>query len=402
MQPTPKSGPADFCVRAQAKGEMMTMIARDHKAAYRMGFFHCAILPAVKLILGEFGLSESHTELLKGISPLKASIERLLPKKEGAPLLKKLDDIYQHAISLKYGEYKDKRHADGIFNAVEDSCREVEQILRGFSEARFDERAAFLFDVGRLLSIWHDMTEPPYKLSSRTMNGLLDKLKAAKLAAVATKAKAVYDSFDDESPGSHSAPRELHLDIQRQLEHETIQEAYSVEAGEQVLSPLTRLPSLPQFEIDSVELITDSESPDSVAFIDMDNLKQINSDIGHDAADEVIKELSIRLETALRHRAKVYHRSGDEFLVVLHNTSSREAMIVLNRVINGIKSKSISTSHGNVNITISAGIASFPEHANELETLMKRANEAMQQAKEAGKARAVLWSKRENSNNIEL
>jgi len=381
---------------------MMTMIARDYKAAYRMGFYHCAILPCVKLILGEFGLSESHTELLKGISPLKASIERLLPKKQGAPLLKKLDDIYQNASRLKYGEYRDRRHADGIFNAIEDSCKEVEQIVRGFSEARFNERAAFFFEIGRLLSIWHDMIEPPYKLSSRMMNGLLDKLKAVKLAAVATKAKAVYDSFADEPFESHSAPWALHLDIQKQLEHEAIQEAYSVEAGEQVLSPLTRLPSLRQFEIDSGELITDPESPDSVAFIDMDNLKQLNSDIGHNAADEVIKELAIHLETALRHRAKVYHRSGDEFLVVLRNTSSQEAMIVLNRVINGIKSKSISTSQGNVNITISAGIASFPEHANELETLTKRANEAMKQAKEAGKACAVLWSKRENSNNIGL
>jgi len=378
------------------------MTARDSNAAYRMGFYHCAILPGVKLILGEFGHSESHTELLKAISPLKASIERLLPKREGTPLLKKLDDIYQYVTNLKYGQYKDRAHAASIFNTIEDFCSEVEQVLRGFSDGRLDQRAAFLFDIGRLLSIWNDMIEPPYKLSSKAMNELIDKLNALRLQGVAAKARLAYESSVDDDFESDRAPLEIHIDLLRQLEHEVIQEAYSVESGEQALSPLTRLPSLQQFEIDSVELIDDSTTPDSIAFVDMDNLKQLNSAIGHDAADEVIKELAIRLETGLRHRAKVYHRSGDEFLAVFRNTSSQEAMIVLNRVIFEINGKSISTSQGNVDITISAGIASYPEHADELEAFKKRANEAMQQAKEAGKARAVIWSNTENSENIVL
>ena len=372
------------------------MIARDYKAAHRMGFYHCAILPGIKLILGEFGHSESHTELLKGISPLKASIERLLPKKEGASLLKKLDAIYQYVIKLKQGQYDNNTHAEGIFNAIEDLCSEVEQNLRGFSEARFDQRAAFLFDIGRLLSIWNDIIDHPYRLSSKAMNELLEKLKSLRLQAIATKVSVALSSSDDGSFESHSIPWKIHIDILRQLEHDVIQEVYSVESGEQALSPLTQLPSLQQFEADSVELMTDPTSPDSIAFIDMDNLKRLNSAIGHDAADEAIKELAISLETALMHRAKVYHRSGDEFLALFRNTLSQESLTLLNRVIDGIKAKSISTSQGNVNITISAGIASFPEHADELETLKKRANEAMQQAKEAGKARAVIWSNKEN------
>jgi diguanylate cyclase (GGDEF)-like protein len=369
----------------------MAISARDLKAAHQMGFYHCAIFPAIKLILGEFGVSQSHTEILKGISPLRASIVRLMAKQDRGNLLRKLDKIYEYVTTLKSGKYED-RYADAVINTIGDLCSEVEQTLLGFSDASLEERASFLFDSGRLLSIWHDTIDPPYKLSPSSMDTLIAKLKAAKLPSIAATAKSAYDSYDEDSIEVHAVPWTIHLAVLRQLDHESIHEAYASDAGEQALDPLTGLPSLQQFEVDSDDLLSDPEMPDTITFMDMDNLKNLNDKIGHDAVDEVIKQLAIVLETGLRHCAKVYHRSGDEFLAVFRNLSSREVMSILTRVIDRIRETTFTTSKGDVNISISAGIASFPEHAAEISTLRDRADEAMKQSKKAGKARAAVWS----------
>ncbi|MET0155479.1 MAG: diguanylate cyclase [Rickettsiales bacterium] len=69
----------------------------------------------------------------------------------------------------------------------------------------------------------------------------------------------------------------------------------------------------------------EGDCPLCLAFIDIDNFKAINTEICHDKADLVIIELSKILGELLVGRGKLYHRSGDGFLVCLHNSDGNEA-----------------------------------------------------------------------------
>lgn len=360
------------------------------KAAYNLGFYHRSIFSGATLILGDFGLSESHTEILKGLSPLKGAIRRLMEDDKSNKLLKKLDKVYDYIVKLKQGNIKDHGHGEAIFNTIKDLCIEVEQAISEYRDANLNDRAFFLFESGRLLSAWFDLYEPPSQLSKEALESLISNLKGAKLLKAAKKARKIHNKITKDI-WSHSEVWSLHNEIQRQLGHEAIQQSYD-EGQESVnKNHMTQLPNLEQFDKDSVHLFENPDMPVSLAFVDLDDLKKLNLDIGHDAADEVIQQLALILENSLEYRAKVYHRSGDEFLLVFQNTASEEAKITLERVGLIIKNHQFDTSVKKVNVTMSAGISTIPEHADNIKNLKKYANEAMKTAKSEGKSRVKIF-----------
>ncbi|NDF13138.1 MAG: GGDEF domain-containing protein, partial [Proteobacteria bacterium] len=154
---------------------------------------------------------------------------------------------------------------------------------------------------------------------------------------------------------------------------------------------LTSLPSLKQFEIDIDDMAKSDDHPFTVAFVDIDNFKSINSRIGHGKADDVIKHLAAFLVEATFERAKVYHRSGDEFLLILENTTSKEAQLFLTRVIAEVKAENF--PHLGKTISISIGTASFPEHSKDPATLKEQSNKAMLKAKEKKGSVVIFPSK---------
>ena len=151
-------------------------------------------------------------------------------------------------------------------------------------------------------------------------------------------------------------------------------------------SALTGLRDLAQLDVDLPLILTEG-APTALIFADMDNLKALNEAIGHDRADLVIKELAVALETGSQHRATVYHRSGDEFLLVLSNSTAEEAATFMSRLIDKIAKSSFQGLDAG-KITVSAGVAMAGDEAN----LKSRANEALYAAKQQGKARAVVWT----------
>ena len=124
----------------------------------------------------------------------------------------------------------------------------------------------------------------------------------------------------------------------------------------------------------------------SILFMDMDNLKQINSAHGHAMGSRTLLEVSMRVNGGIRKIDKLFRFGGDEFCVVLPETSAVGALEVAARLRTRIDSASLLVQEvGGVKLTASFGVASFPEHGASADALVVAADRAMQGVKAAGK-----------------
>ncbi len=123
----------------------------------------------------------------------------------------------------------------------------------------------------------------------------------------------------------------------------------------------------------------------SLIFFDMDNLKEVNSRLGHAMGSRSLYEVSLRVRARIRKFDKLFRFGGDEFCIVLPETEWHGALEVAERVRESIATKPFLATQpaakGGVRMTASFGIASFPLHARTKEDLVQRADRAMQRIK---------------------
>ena len=126
--------------------------------------------------------------------------------------------------------------------------------------------------------------------------------------------------------------------------------------------------------------------PLSVCMLDIDNFKMINDRRGHQFGDEVLRELSRLLKGAVREEDIVCRYGGEEFLLVLPETEASGALIFANRLRQRVKDDPFFVEH---KVTFSAGTATFPSSALDIEGLVQAADRALYQAKFSGKDRVM-------------
>ena len=120
-------------------------------------------------------------------------------------------------------------------------------------------------------------------------------------------------------------------------------------------------------------------------FIDLDSFKRINDTFGHLAGDQVLQAVSVFLNDTVRDSDTVARLAGDEFTIILDNIHSiSDAEAIAQKIIRTV-SQPIELSQESVTMTISLGISLFPEHGEDAETLLRKADSAMYQAKERDK-----------------
>ena len=120
-------------------------------------------------------------------------------------------------------------------------------------------------------------------------------------------------------------------------------------------------------------------------FIDLDSFKRINDTFGHLAGDQVLQAVSVFLNDTVRDSDTVARLAGDEFTIILDNVHSvSDAEAIAQKIIRTV-SQPIELSQESVTMTISLGISLFPEHGEDAETLLRKADSAMYQAKERDK-----------------
>jgi diguanylate cyclase (GGDEF)-like protein/PAS domain S-box-containing protein len=122
----------------------------------------------------------------------------------------------------------------------------------------------------------------------------------------------------------------------------------------------------------------------SLLFLDIDRFKQINDTLGHGVGDQLLQSVGQRLLECVREQDTVSRQGGDEFIVVLADADAEGAELVADKIMHNITQPYMIEQH-DLRITASIGIAVYPDHAQDCESLIKYADVAMYQAKESGR-----------------
>jgi diguanylate cyclase (GGDEF)-like protein len=139
----------------------------------------------------------------------------------------------------------------------------------------------------------------------------------------------------------------------------------------------------------------------AVAFIDLDRFKQINDTLGHEAGDELLKQVASRLKGCLRDSDAVARLGGDEFVVLLTElVEDKYAATVAQKVITTIAKPFVLLGQ-EFRVTASIGISTYPTDGMDEQTLTKNADIAMYQAKGDGKNQFQFYSEELNANSLE-
>ena len=123
----------------------------------------------------------------------------------------------------------------------------------------------------------------------------------------------------------------------------------------------------------------------SLLFLDLDRFKAINDTLGHDAGDELLREVAKRTQACLRHADTVARMGGDEFAVILSKiVEPSDSAIVSSKIIAALSEPFIIQDQ-ECHIGVSIGVSVFPTHAENAESLLKAADSAMYCAKQNGR-----------------
>jgi diguanylate cyclase (GGDEF)-like protein len=122
----------------------------------------------------------------------------------------------------------------------------------------------------------------------------------------------------------------------------------------------------------------------SVLFMDLDFFKRVNDGHGHLVGSRVLVEVGSVLRACVRETDTVVRYGGDEFVVLLVETNADEAMLVAERMRRMVESERFVRELGlDIRLTVSIGIAAFPEHASNKQNLLNLADQAMYRGKES-------------------
>lgn len=118
-----------------------------------------------------------------------------------------------------------------------------------------------------------------------------------------------------------------------------------------------------------------------VMYLDLDGFKVVNDTFGHRVGDQLLQKVSARIKKTISVNSCLYHLGGDEFVVVLENVKNISELEDIARSINETGIEPYPVSDMEMLITASIGIASYPEHGEDIDSLLKNADAAMYQAK---------------------
>jgi diguanylate cyclase (GGDEF)-like protein len=123
----------------------------------------------------------------------------------------------------------------------------------------------------------------------------------------------------------------------------------------------------------------------ALIFIDLDHFKDVNDTLGHATGDALLIEVSRRLRGAVRGSDLVARLGGDEFLILMVATDIRSEIERVRLRLTRAVAEPVHLGGRDLHVTASIGVALYPQHGNDVQTLMRNADLAMYSAKEGGR-----------------
>lgn len=171
------------------------------------------------------------------------------------------------------------------------------------------------------------------------------------------------------------------------------QSAVSIENGRDPLTRTLNRRFLPSVLNREVVLAKESNLSLCVALVDVDHFKRINDQLGHASGDLALGHVADTLINTVRATDFLFRYGGEEFLAVLTETDLAEAMEIAERLRCEIAGRPIKIpEHDPISLSVSIGVARFEGHPD-YEYMLKKADEALYQAKQAGRNRVMAASR---------
>ncbi len=173
-----------------------------------------------------------------------------------------------------------------------------------------------------------------------------------------------------------------------------------IKAGEQIrqlnaklerlamLDDLTHLPNRRAFFMQAAKEISRAQrnqSPFSLLMLDLDEFKNINDTYGHYAGDFVLERFSNLLQEQIRESDMAARMGGEEFSILLPDTDSENAVKSAERIRQAVEQADIRVQDQPVRLTVSIGVATYDQNLSDLESIIKRADDGLYQAKHQGR-----------------
>jgi diguanylate cyclase (GGDEF)-like protein/PAS domain S-box-containing protein len=141
--------------------------------------------------------------------------------------------------------------------------------------------------------------------------------------------------------------------------------------------------------------------PCAVLLMDLDGFKSVNDSLGHQAGDRLLLQVAERMRRVLRKADTVARYGGDEFAVVPWGaTDVSRAVLIAEKILNAMD-QPFTIDDQSISVSLSIGIAAFPQHADDAPTLIRRADVAMYTAKRARSGFSVYSVDQEGGDNGE-
>ena len=345
----------------------------------------------------ELSASEALIQLLERLDlpmELTEDVERLKLRLDGektvASLTRSMTDIADLIARARSQVQEEKNEIEAFLSDLTDRLTQIDESLENTFQGERDaaqQRKDFGDRVNAEVQGIEDSVQEAQDL---------DNLKSSirtRIDAIQSHMDAYRKMETEREERSASEIKELSAQLDTfQSEVSTLHRKLEQAREAATQDALTGLPNRMAYDEriqEEIERARRYQRPLSLAIIDVDFFKKINDKFGHPAGDKVLKILAEVFKKRTRDSDFVARMGGEEFMLVLTETSADDALIVTDKLRGVIEQANFHFRDTAVPVTVSCGITDYSE-GDSVEELYSRADEALYEAKEGGRNRCVL------------